>query len=36
MRSIAKELRELIREMSQANLTWGSLRIVGELRKLAG
>jgi putative transposase len=32
--TIAKEFRELIREMSQANPTWGSPRIVGELRKL--
>jgi putative transposase len=31
---MAKELRDLIREMSQANPTWGSPRIVGELRKL--
>jgi putative transposase len=32
--TIAKELRGLIREMSLANPTWGSPRIVGELRKL--
>jgi hypothetical protein len=32
--SIAKEVRELIRDMWQANPTWGSPRIVGELRKL--
>jgi hypothetical protein len=32
--SIAKEIRELIRNMWQANPTWGSPRIVGELRKL--
>ena len=32
--TIAKELRELIRTMWQANPTWGSPRIVGELRKL--
>jgi putative transposase len=32
--TLAKELRDLIREMSQANPTWGSPRIVGELRKL--
>jgi transposase InsO family protein len=32
--SIAKEVRELIRAMWQANPTWGSPRIVGELRKL--
>ena len=32
--AIAKELRELIRTMWQANPTWGSPRIVGELRKL--
>jgi putative transposase len=31
---LAKEVRDLIREMGQANLTWGSPRIVGELRKL--
>jgi len=31
---IAKELRDLIRKMSQTNPTWGSPRIVGELRKL--
>jgi putative transposase len=32
--TIAKELRELIQAMWQANPTWGSPRIVGELRKL--
>jgi putative transposase len=32
--TIAKEVRELIRTMWQANPTWGSPRIVGELRKL--
>jgi putative transposase len=32
--AIAKELRELIRTLWQANPTWGSPRIVGELRKL--
>jgi hypothetical protein len=31
---IAKELRDLIRKMSQANPTWGLSQIVGELRKL--
>jgi putative transposase len=31
---VAKEIRELIRRMSQANRTWGSPRIVGELGKL--
>ena len=31
---IAKEVRELIHTMPQANPTWGSPRIVGELRKL--
>jgi transposase InsO family protein len=31
---VAKEVRELIRDMSQTNPTWGSPRIVGELRKL--
>jgi hypothetical protein len=33
--SVAKESRELTREMSRANPTWGSPRIEGELRKLA-
>jgi putative transposase len=32
--AIAKEVRNLIRTMWQANPTWGSPRIVGELRKL--
>ena len=32
--AIAKEVRELIRKMWWANPTWGSPRIVGELRKL--
>ena len=32
--AIIKEVRELIRAMWQANPTWGSPRIVGELRKL--
>ena len=32
--AVAKEVRELIRDMSQTNPTWGSPRIVGELRKL--
>ena len=31
---IAKEVRDLIRTMWQANPTWGAPRIVGELRKL--
>jgi hypothetical protein len=31
---LAKELRDLIRTMSSANPTWGSQRIVSELRKL--
>jgi putative transposase len=31
---MAKEVRQLIRDMWQANPTWGSPRIVGELRKL--
>jgi putative transposase len=32
--AVAKEVRALIREMSRANPTWGSPRIVGELRKV--
>ena len=32
--AVAKEIRELIRKMSDANPTWGSPRIAGELRKL--
>src|SRR5919197_5514005 len=32
--TIAKEVRDLIRAMWQANPTWGAPRIVGELRKL--
>jgi putative transposase len=32
--TIAKEVRDLIRTMWQANPTWGSPRIAGELRKL--
>jgi putative transposase len=32
--TIATDVRELIREMSRANPTWGSPRMVGELRKL--
>ena len=32
--TVAKEIRTLIRAMSRANPTWGSPRIVGELRKL--
>jgi putative transposase len=32
--AIAKEVRNLIRDMSRANPMWGSPRIVGELRKL--
>jgi putative transposase len=31
---VAKEIRGLIRKMSDANPTWGSPRVVGELRKL--
>ena len=31
---VAKGIRDLIRKMSDANPTWGSPRIVGELRKL--
>src|SRR5262247_930133 len=31
---IAKKVRELIRDMSRANPTWGAPRLVGELRKL--
>ena len=32
--ALAKEVRDLIRQMWQANPMWGSPRIVGELRKL--
>jgi putative transposase len=32
--AIPKEVRQLIRDMWQANPTWGSPRIVGELRKV--
>src|SRR5262249_41045469 len=32
--AIAKEVMSLIRDMSGANPTWGSPRIIGELRKL--
>jgi transposase InsO family protein len=32
--AIAKEVRELIQDLWQSNPTWGSPRIVGELRKL--
>jgi putative transposase len=32
--TIAKAVRELIRNMSRANPTWGAPRILGELRKL--
>jgi hypothetical protein len=32
--AISKEGRELIQDMWRANPTWGSPRIVGELRKL--
>jgi hypothetical protein len=32
--AVAKEVRDLIRDMSRANPLWGSPRIVGELRKL--
>jgi putative transposase len=32
--TVAREIRELIRDMSRANPLWGSPRIVGELRKL--
>jgi putative transposase len=31
---VAKEIRDLIRKMSAANPTWGSPRLMGELRKL--
>ena len=31
---VSKEIRALIRKMSEANTGWGSPRIVGELRKL--
>lgn len=32
--AVAKDLQDLIRRMSQANPTWGSPRLMGELRKL--
>jgi hypothetical protein len=32
--SIAQEIRDLVRKISAANPTWGSPRIMGELRKL--
>ncbi len=32
--AISREVRELIRDMWKSNTTWGSPRIVGELRKL--
>jgi putative transposase len=32
---LAKELRNLIQDMSRANPTWGAPRMVGELRKLS-
>ena len=32
--AIAKEIRDLIRQMSKANLLWGSPRIQGELKKI--
>jgi putative transposase len=32
--AVAREIRDLIRDMSRANPLWGSPRIVGELRKL--
>jgi putative transposase len=32
--AVPREVRDLIRELSQANPLWGSPRIVGELRKL--
>src|SRR5918999_471852 len=32
--AISQEVRELIRDMWRSNPTWGSPRIVGELRKL--
>lgn len=31
---VSKDIRDLIRKMSAANVCWGSPRIVGELRKL--
>ena len=31
---VPKQIRALIRKMSEANVGWGSPRIVGELRKL--
>jgi hypothetical protein len=32
--AISKEVRELIKDMWRANPTWGSPRIVGEIRKM--
>ena len=32
--SLPEEIRALIRKMSEANISWGSPRIVGDLRKL--
>jgi hypothetical protein len=32
--AVAKEFRDLVRDMSRANPLWGSPRLVGELRKL--
>jgi putative transposase len=32
--TVAREIRDLIRDMSRANPTWGSPRIIGELHKL--
>jgi putative transposase len=32
--AVASDMRDLIRDMSRANPTWGAPRIVGELRKL--
>jgi putative transposase len=32
--AVAKDIQDLIRRMSQANPTWGSPRMMGELRKL--
>jgi hypothetical protein len=32
---VPEEIRALIRKMPEANISWDSLRIVGELRRLS-